>query len=70
MYMEHTTDKECILGENKLLIKRLLNENLNKRENLNNLLLNFGFLTTLGFSQITKMGKDEGLRKSYMEVIK
>ena len=48
-----------ISEDSKSLIKRLLNENLNKRDSLNNLLLNFGFLTTLGFSQITKMGKDE-----------
>jgi len=61
--MEKKADKEWALDENKILIKRLLNENLNKRENLNNLLLNFGFLTTLGFSQITKMGKDEEATK-------
>ena len=61
--MEKKADKDWALDENKLLIKRLLNENLNKRESLNTLLLNFGFLTTLGFSQITKMGKDEEATK-------
>jgi hypothetical protein len=49
--------------ENKNLIKKLLKENLNKRNILNELLLNYGFLTTLGFSQITKMGKDEQATK-------
>lgn len=49
--------------ENKDLIKKLLKENLNKRNILNELLLNYGFLTTLGFSQITKMGKDEQATK-------
>jgi hypothetical protein len=61
--MEKKADKKWALDENKSLIKRLLNENLNKRESLNNLLLNFGMLTTLGFSQITKMGKDEEATK-------
>jgi hypothetical protein len=61
--MENKADKDWALDENKRLIKRLLNENLNKRESVNNLLLNFGFLTTLGFSQITKMGKDEEATK-------
>jgi len=61
--MEKGAEKEWDLNENKHLIKRLLNENINKRESLNNLLLNFGMLTTLGFSQITKMGKDEEATK-------
>lgn len=61
--MENKADKDWALDEKKRLIKRLLNENLNKRESVNNLLLNFGFLTTLGFSQITKMGKDEEATK-------
>jgi len=55
--------KKDLNESQKSLIKSLLNENLNKRKNLNDLLLNYGFLTSLGFSQITKMGKDEEATK-------
>ena len=49
------------------LVKKIIKEQTSvpntKRDNLNNLLLNFGMLTTMGFSQITKRGKDEEATK-------